>query len=152
MIKSFLSFSRNIWNPVISVLPIREISLWPELSSPPRFRIQGGYHKRYGRKEKEPVRKSLCLILDAAKLNLLEKLSFYFFHSTGPLVHNAQTSLPWFLKRREIENIKKNKKITFFLFNVLKKKKCCKQVKITKIFKNLENFKRCKKIQKYQNY
>ena len=31
-------------NPL--VLPIDEISLWPELSSQPRFRIQGGYPER----------------------------------------------------------------------------------------------------------
>ena len=30
-------------NAISLVLPIEEISLWPELSSPARFRIQGGY-------------------------------------------------------------------------------------------------------------
>ena len=34
------------------VLPIEEISLRPELSSPTRFRIQGGYPERYGRTDK----------------------------------------------------------------------------------------------------
>ena len=29
------------------VLPIEEISFWPELSSPPRFRIQGRYPERH---------------------------------------------------------------------------------------------------------
>ena len=29
-------------NVILLVLPIEEIRLWPELSSPPRFRIQGG--------------------------------------------------------------------------------------------------------------
>ena len=29
-------------NMLFLVLPIEEISLWPELSIPPRFRIQGG--------------------------------------------------------------------------------------------------------------
>ena len=32
----------------ILVLPIEEISLWLELSSPPRFRIQGGYPEHGG--------------------------------------------------------------------------------------------------------
>ena len=31
----------NIKNAILLVLPIEEISLRPELSSPPRFRIQG---------------------------------------------------------------------------------------------------------------
>ena len=35
-------------NPILLVLPIKEISLQPELSSPLRFRIQGGYPQRYG--------------------------------------------------------------------------------------------------------
>ena len=35
-------------NPTLLVLPIEEISLQPELSSPPRFRIQGGYPERDG--------------------------------------------------------------------------------------------------------
>ena len=30
-------------NAILLVLPIEEISLRPELSSSPRFRIQGGY-------------------------------------------------------------------------------------------------------------
>ena len=29
-------------NPILLVLPFEEISIWPELSSPPYFRIQGG--------------------------------------------------------------------------------------------------------------
>ena len=33
-------------NAIILVLPFKEISLRPELSSPPRFRIQGGYPER----------------------------------------------------------------------------------------------------------
>ena len=36
-------------NAIILVLPNEEISLRPELSSPPRFRIQGGYPERYTR-------------------------------------------------------------------------------------------------------
>ena len=32
-------------------MPIEDISLWPELSSPPYFRIQGGYPERDGRME-----------------------------------------------------------------------------------------------------
>ena len=34
-----------------SIPSIEEISLWPELSSPPRFRIQGGSAECYGQKE-----------------------------------------------------------------------------------------------------
>ena len=33
-------------NAILLVLPIEEISLRPELSSPPRLRIQGGYPER----------------------------------------------------------------------------------------------------------
>ena len=33
-------------NSITLVLPIEEISLWPELSSPARFRIQVGYRER----------------------------------------------------------------------------------------------------------
>ena len=35
------------------VLPIEAISRRPELSSPPRFRIQGGWSERYERKTEE---------------------------------------------------------------------------------------------------
>ena len=37
-------------NYILLVLPIKEISLRPELSSPPRFRIQGGWSERYERR------------------------------------------------------------------------------------------------------
>ena len=33
-------------NAILLVLPIEEISLQPELSSPPCFRIQGGWSER----------------------------------------------------------------------------------------------------------
>ena len=47
-------------NAIILVLPIEEISLWPELSSPVRFRFQGGWYERYGRRtdgrmDKNPI-------------------------------------------------------------------------------------------------
>ena len=45
-----------------SILPIEEISLRPELSSPPRFRFQGGYPERYKKRRTNKGRKSLCLI------------------------------------------------------------------------------------------
>ena len=35
-------------NYILLVLPFEEISLRPELSTPPRFRIQGGYPERDG--------------------------------------------------------------------------------------------------------
>ena len=37
-------------NAILFMLPFEEISLRPELSSPPRFRIQGGYPERDGRR------------------------------------------------------------------------------------------------------
>ena len=43
----FFCWKKKIY--IIVVLPIEEIRLWPELSSPPRFRIQGGWSERYGR-------------------------------------------------------------------------------------------------------
>jgi hypothetical protein len=43
------------------VLPFEDITLWPEISSPPRFRIQGfGQQCRHG-----GACKFLCLILDS---------------------------------------------------------------------------------------
>ena len=55
------SFAKRKKNAILLVLPIREISLQPELSSPPRFRIQGvcSTSVTYGRTDE---RKSLCLI------------------------------------------------------------------------------------------
>ena len=35
-------------NYILLILPIKEISLQPELSSPARFRFQGGYPERDG--------------------------------------------------------------------------------------------------------
>ena len=50
-------------NVIFLFLPIEDISLWPELSSPPRFRIQGGIPDRD--KVRSPDgRKSSCLLLD----------------------------------------------------------------------------------------
>ena len=57
-----LVFRRKKKNAFPLVLPIEEIILRPELSSPPSFRIQGGYRERYGRTDE---RKSSCLILDS---------------------------------------------------------------------------------------
>ena len=45
----FFRRKKNKKNAIILVLPNEEIILRPELSSPPRFRIQGGYPERYGR-------------------------------------------------------------------------------------------------------
>ena len=42
----FFCRKKTTKNAIILVLPIEEISLRPELSSPPRFRIQGGYPER----------------------------------------------------------------------------------------------------------
>ena len=53
----------------ILVLPSEEISLQPELSSPPRFRIQGGYHEGHKRTKKgNPCVK--FLLLDITVLNI----------------------------------------------------------------------------------
>ena len=49
-------------NPILLVLPFEEISIRPELSSPPCFRIEGGSPERD--KRTDGRRKSLCLILD----------------------------------------------------------------------------------------
>ena len=46
---------------ILLVLPIEEISLRPELSSPAHFKIQGGSPEPDG---EEGQRKSLCLIFD----------------------------------------------------------------------------------------
>ena len=55
--KKNIFFSKNLIffkKAILLVLPIEEISIRPELSSQPRFRIQGGgYRERYKRKEKE---------------------------------------------------------------------------------------------------
>ena len=51
-------------NAILLVLPIEDISLQPELSSPPRFRIQGGYPERDEGRRTKDGRKSSCLILD----------------------------------------------------------------------------------------
>ena len=57
------------------VLWFKEISLWPELSSLPRFRILGGWSERYG--QRTDRRKSWCLISDTCIfLILLKALSF----------------------------------------------------------------------------
>ena len=55
-------------NPIILIFQHEDYAIWPKLSSPTRFRIQGGWSERYGEEEKEVrtnERKSLCLILDA---------------------------------------------------------------------------------------
>ena len=44
-------FAEKKKNAIPLVLPIEEISLQPELSSLPRFRIQGGYPERDTRKD-----------------------------------------------------------------------------------------------------
>ena len=40
-------------NTILLVLPFKEITIRPELSSPPRFRIQGVSPERYGRTEQD---------------------------------------------------------------------------------------------------
>ena len=49
-------------NAILLVLTIEEISLQPELSSPPHFRIQGGSTELDGAGQTNEPRKSLCLI------------------------------------------------------------------------------------------
>ena len=53
-------FVRWFFFAILLVLPIEEISLQPELSSPPCFRIQGG--SLSVTEEKDGRKKSLCLI------------------------------------------------------------------------------------------
>ena len=54
MLKKKYSFTEEKEkNAIILVLPIEEISLRPELSSPARFRIQGGYPERDGERTKD---------------------------------------------------------------------------------------------------
>ena len=53
---------KNKTNTVPLVLPIEEISLRPEFSSPPRFIIHGG--GGYPEGDGGGARKSLCLIFD----------------------------------------------------------------------------------------
>ena len=48
------------------VFPFKEISIQPELSSPPYFRIQEGVPERDGRTSKG--QKSLCIILDSKNI------------------------------------------------------------------------------------
>ena len=46
ILKIYFLFVKKKKNAISLVLPNEEISLRPELSSPPRFRIQGGYPER----------------------------------------------------------------------------------------------------------
>ena len=48
-------------NAILLVLPIEEISLQQELSSPARFRIQGGYPERDGEEEEEGEEGNPCV-------------------------------------------------------------------------------------------
>ena len=49
----FFAKKKPTTNAILLILSIEEISLWPELSSPPRFRIQGGYPEHHGRRMKQ---------------------------------------------------------------------------------------------------
>ena len=49
---------------IILVLLFKEIIVQPQLSTPQRFRIQGGYLERHKRTEKGGGRKFLCLMLN----------------------------------------------------------------------------------------
>ena len=72
-------FAERKKNAILLVLPIEEISLRPELSSPARFRIQGGYPERDGRLEgqitKDKGRKFLFLY---RMTKTMEKYSYNF--------------------------------------------------------------------------
>ena len=76
-------------NKILLVLPFEEISLQPELSSPPLFRIQGGYPEHDGRRTKDGG-KSLCLILDTTSIILRQynQLIQSEILSTWPAVYN----------------------------------------------------------------
>ena len=76
--KITIFFYLKIWkknykkNAIFLVLPIEAISLWPELSSPPRFRIQGGVPWSLRTKDGQ---KSFCLIYVQRLINQLQKES-----------------------------------------------------------------------------
>ena len=60
-------FRRRKKNTILLVFQYQDDAIRPELFSPPRFRIQGGYPECDGqrtKKEGRRRRKSLCLILD----------------------------------------------------------------------------------------
>ena len=59
----FFAEKKTKKNAILLVLPSDEISVQPELSSPPCYRIQGGSSERDARRTNEG-RKSSCLILD----------------------------------------------------------------------------------------
>ena len=52
---------QNKKNAILLVLPNEEISLRPELSRPPRFRIQGGWSERYGGRMNELTNGNPCV-------------------------------------------------------------------------------------------
>ena len=54
-------FSPKKKNAILLVLPIEEISLWPELSTPPCFRIQGGSPERYTRRTEDGGRAEILV-------------------------------------------------------------------------------------------
>ena len=43
---------KNIYKISFFIFPFKEVSIRPELSSPPRFRIQGGWSERCGRRRR----------------------------------------------------------------------------------------------------
>ena len=64
-------------NAIFSVLPNEEISLWPELSSPLYFRIQGRSRERDEVQSPDgPI--SVCLILDCTETDV-ELVNFCYF-------------------------------------------------------------------------
>ena len=56
---------------IIFVLQFKKISLWPDPSGPPRFRIQGGWHLNSKHKKKNYDKNVYKLILKISALDLL---------------------------------------------------------------------------------
>ena len=64
MKKNFLKDPKNLINAIFLVLPILEISLRSELSSPPSFRIQGGGGGRSFTDRRTERARNLCVFYD----------------------------------------------------------------------------------------
>ena len=92
VLKIFFSLKKYIYIYIPLVLSIEENSLRPELSSPPCFRIQGGWSERYGGRTKG--RKFLCLILDYCTTVHCSTLQCILLHFTELYSTHYITALP----------------------------------------------------------
>ena len=77
-------------NAISLVLPIEEISLWPELPSPPCFRIQGGRgwseHDKGQKKDGGPTEILLCNIGLACNDKIKKWFLFWKHRPSGPML------------------------------------------------------------------